>query len=434
MYSIKEITDCLFGVVGFRQTDNPDYPTLSSALIQSESGLFIQDEQPLLNIENIDQALKNYDSFTYPAYVAGTIYKLGEIVSFGGQKYQSLTANNVGNQPDISPNQWEVVDVFSQKLTGFIKSSINKAVTKVFNQKKLRRNTKAIFDNVYLFDGVGRINDKELKKGRFVGIMFKVLRHNDIAAIIKRIGLQFDQPNVDFNLYLFHSSQVDPIKTFTYTLNGTGSFEWNAQEDYQVKYNQNDLDVGGFYILGYYEEDLTGQAIIKRYRWDIVPQCGTCNGDYGFYQKYSQYIEFTPISVSSSHLEGIKPSDGAAKLFDVAKMAKHYDTNFGMNMELTVKCDLSDFFCKNRDLFTDVIMKSVAVDLLQEIAFSTRNNAINKETRVKAMYELDNRENNSIGKKKEFENAIKAIDIDLSDLNTVCLPCLDRWAPNPTRV
>lgn len=434
MYNIKEITNCLFGLIGFRQTDNPDYPTLSNALVQTDSGLYIQDEHPLLNIENIDQALKNYDSFSYPAYDSLTIYKFGEIVTFSGQKYQSLIGNNQGNQPDISA-EWEVVDVLSQKLTGLIKSSINKALTKVFNMKKLRRNTKAVFDNVYLFDGVGRLSDKELKKDRFVGVSFQIKQQNDLAAIIKRIGLQFSAPNPDFNLYLFHTSRVDPIKIFTYSLNGTGSFEWQAQEDYQIKYNQDDLDVGGLYLLGYYEEDLAGQAIIKRYRWDITPQCTTCNKDYQYFQKYSQYLDFTPISVSSSAIAGIKPSDpGGAKLFDVGKMAKHYDTNFGINMELAVQCDLTDFFCKNKDMFVDVTMKSLAVDLLQEIAFSTRNNVISKETRIKAMYELDNRENNSLGKKAEYEKAVKAVDVDLSDLNSVCLPCLDRWAPNTTRV
>jgi len=43
---------------------------------------------------------------TYTAYNAGTTYAIGTVVSFNKAIYESLTAGNIGNQPDISPASW----------------------------------------------------------------------------------------------------------------------------------------------------------------------------------------------------------------------------------------------------------------------------------------------------------------------------------------
>lgn len=429
MYIKTQVIECLKGLVGFRQTDNPDYPQLGPSLLVSESGLFFQDEHPLLNIENIDQALKNYAKYNFPEWQVAVEYSIGQRVYEGTVVYESLINNNTGNQPSASPGQWVVVDLFSQKLQALVESSINKMLLKVTTKKKLRENTKSILDNVYLFDGVGRLADKELKQNRFVGISFKVMTENDLRAIIKRIGLQFTEANADFNLYLFHSSQSNPIKVFTYQVAGNSSFQWFAEENFALPYNAETLDSGGIYILGYYEEDLTGQAINKRYYWDRAPNCATCNKDHYYYENWSQYFDFGPVSVGAQFLEGIKPSDGAAKLFDVDKMAYYDSSNFGINMQVTANCDLTDFICRNRELFTDPLIKQVTVDLLEEIAYSSRHNQISKETRTLAMYAL-NGDKDNYGQKKELAYVIKGLDFDMSDLNSVCAPCQDKWAPS----
>lgn len=43
-----------------------------------------------------------------PAYAAGTTYAAGAIVKYAGVYWTSLIAGNVGNQPDISPTDWEI--------------------------------------------------------------------------------------------------------------------------------------------------------------------------------------------------------------------------------------------------------------------------------------------------------------------------------------
>jgi len=44
-----------------------------------------------------------------PAYVAGTTYGAGDLVSYGGFAWKSLQAANTGNQPDISPTWWQYI-------------------------------------------------------------------------------------------------------------------------------------------------------------------------------------------------------------------------------------------------------------------------------------------------------------------------------------
>jgi len=438
MFRKTPVIECLFGLSGFRQTSNPDYPQLSDSLVQTESGLYYQDEQPLITIENIDQSLKNYDKYIYPDYVATTGYLKGNQVDFNGTAYEALTGTvalpNTGNQPDTSLADWVEMNPLTEKLTGLVKSSINKVLTTVMNNKKIRRNTKGLLDDIYLFDGVGRMSDKEVKKGRFVGLSFKVKKQRDLVTVIKKIGLQFDSSNTDFCLYLFHSSQQDPIKKFTYNVAGQSSMNWQTQEDFILPYNGIDYDAGGVFIIGYYEEDLTGQAINKNYDWGSSPSCMSCNRNYSYYQQWSNYFDFTPISINSDELIGIKPSDGGAKMFNIDRLAYHYDANFGINLEVSAKCDLTDFICSNREVFTDAILLQVAHDILMEIAYSTRNNVISKETRTLAMYELDNRENNTPGLIKRLNKEVEGIDFEMSNLNSVCQTCLDKWGPRHTQV
>src|SRR5688572_16034355 len=127
MYREKDLQDGLFGLVGFRQTDNPAYPQLANYLLQSSSGLYFEDEHPLIHIENIDQALKNYARYNFPAYSAGTEYAQFDRVKTGdGKVWESLVNNNQGNTPDTSPGSWKEISLLSQKLEALVRAAINK--------------------------------------------------------------------------------------------------------------------------------------------------------------------------------------------------------------------------------------------------------------------------------------------------------------------
>jgi hypothetical protein len=424
MFRENSLQDCLFGLVGYRQNQNPDYPTLPATITATSSGLYIQDQHPLLSLENIDQGLKNYDSFNYPAYVALTAYVIGDKVRAANGKVYECIDDSTGNEPSASPLFWEEVPLLAQKLEAVHRSAISKVANEVFLQKKLNEVTKTLMENVQLFDGAGSLKDKEIKLSRFVGYQVMVENHRDIVTVIRRIGFQFTQANPEFTLYIYHTSQEDPIYTIDLNLTKVNSFEWKTitSEGQEVLLSYlGDYAPGGAFYIGYYEDDLVGQAINRGYSFSVSPTPCNCNRWYELYTSWSRFVKVVPITVSAASLADILPSDpGGAKLWDYGSAIPVYEKSFGLNLDLTVKCDVTDFMCREKSLFTQAIVKQIAVDLLREIAFSSRNNVIAKETRDLAMYELNNKEGNGLA--FQLSSAIKALSFDLSNLNEACLP------------
>jgi hypothetical protein len=435
MYRDADLQAGLANLVGFRQNENPDYPQLSAALLQSESGLYVQDEHPLLSLENIDQALKNYDKFNFDAFSALESYAIGEKVRASDNKvYIAVLASAPEDPKDpaggANGNYWDEYNLLSQKLDQVRRSAASKVLSAIFTDKKIREVTKAIFDNVQLFDGAGSFTSKEIKANRFVGFQIALESHRDLITVIKRLGTQFSAANPEFTLYVFHSSQEDPIATFTLNLTKVNSFQWSQLLDEDgkeltLKYLSDDYESGGAFYIGYYEEDLVGQAIIKDYDFGRTP-CATCNRSHEYFTKWSRFIQVTPIEISSADLVGIGPNDpDGPKLWDIAKNNYVYTKNYGLNLDLTSRCDITDFIIRERQLLADPILKQITVDLLKELAYTTRNNAIAKEVRDLAIYTLNNKDNNTPGAEKKLELSLKAVSFDLSDLNSACMPCND---------
>ena len=113
---------------------------------------------------------------------------------------------------------------------------------------------------------------------------------------------------------------------------------------------------------------------------------------------------------------------------DQDRMVYTYNSNYGINLEVSVGCDITDFIIEQRVLFRDVIAKQVAVDMLREFAYNsnvrTNRNSVNV-SRMDVLYELDG---DSASLKKsglgyQLEMAFKAIRVSLSGIDRICLPC-----------
>ena len=444
MFREKDLQNCLFGLVGFRQNDNPEYPKIAAALLQSSSGLYVQDEHPLLCIENLDQALKNYDHWNYPAYAVGTSYDQYDTIRASDDKvYESLQDANVGNDPTISPTYWREVNLLSQKLESVMRSSVVRFMNEVFQKKKLHGVTKSIFESAQFFSGSGNLLDKEIKMSRFVGFRIETDDERDLACVIRRLGTQFSGANPNFKLYVFHTSLEEPYRVYELNLTRINSFQWTELKDQTLgeteltlRVTSDDHAPGGAFYIGYYEDDLVGQAINKAYKWGEAPPCTTCNSDFYYYQKWSPYFSVTPISIPASALNGIRPSDpDGPRLFDV-NYAQDTGKNYGLNMDVSVRCDVTPLLCRERSIAAAGILKQVAVDLMKILAYSTRNNAVAKEVRDLALFALQKTDspNGGGGMLEDLERAVKATNFDFSDMNSICLPCNDAAGPTYTSI
>ena len=416
--------DCLFGLAGWRQNQNPDYPTLSPGLTTTVSGLYYQDAHPLVSVENLDQALKNYDEYNYDAYAEHGAYAVGDRVRYAGDAKVYEARVIIADAPlALVAGDWEEVELFSQKVEALTRAAINKVADSMFTQKKLDEVTKTIFESVPLFGGVGDLMNKEVKQGRFVGLRLTLRNAKDLAVLINRIGTQFSLANPSFKLYIWSSSQSDPVQVIDMALTRGNAFQWSAQSPaIALRYLSEQLVPGAVYYIGYYEDDLVGQAINKGYNFAALP-CGSCNNDLALYNTWSQTVQVTPFYVSAAYLVDRLPGDpGGPLLWDYGVEQFTYNNNYGLNLDLSTVCDVTDFLCRSSRVFTSAIVLQVAADVLTELAYSTRNNVVAKEIRDLAESALQDREN-KIGIYTKLDNAIKALSFDFSNLSENCLPC-----------
>lgn len=422
MFDNATVLACLKPLLGWTDSQDPCTDALfelSDDVKSSESGLYYNDVHPLLTIENLGYIAPNFQQYIANTqdYDSIVSYDTGDRVEFNGELYESLIDANLGNDPDVSPAEWEKVLLFSDWLERGDDASILKLVNYLINKKKIRKDTKSLLDDLKLFDGNGRLSDLITKQGRFVGLQVELKRHEGLQYLLRRIGFQANALQTDLPIYIYHSSQLEPVYTFNISTTKATSFEWvNLEaENIDLKYFDESYDAGGVWYIGYYEDDLNGQAIRKNYNFSNAP-CTKCNRyNYRAWNLYNRFLSITPMQVTSNNLNG-------TDMFDIARVQHVQTNNFGLNLSFSTECDVSTIFCDNKERFVDAIGKQRAVDLLKEMVHSTRDNNLKEDVKAMAFSAL-NGEDNIQSMESQIEEAIDAIDFDFSDLNTPCLPC-----------
>jgi hypothetical protein len=101
--------------------------------------------------------------------------------------------------------------------------------------------------------------------------------------------------------------------------------------------------------------------------------------------------------------------------------------NYGMNVEISVGCDISDFIISQRAIFATVIQKQVAANVLRTIAMNpdvlVNRNQVNV-TRDELLYELDGAPTGrASGLGYELKQAYRALELDTRGLDRICLQC-----------
>lgn len=421
MYRADLIKDGLLHLIGWRQHYNTSEFTISDSLTESTSGLFFQDFHPMLNLAMLKQNSPNFSAIAYPDWAAGTQYRVGDRVSLAAKNYRAKLANKA-KSPEINPTEWERFDAFSEWLEEKTKASIMRAISSLYTKKLSDKTLNSILENRALFNGAGRLSDTVANNNSLVGFEIVPIRTKGATVRIERIGLQFSAPG-DTEMYLFHSSQPTPVKTITFTRQKSGGMEWfrPTEELYLPNFSEGS-DFGGSWYLVYDQNALPAStlAINKNKDWSTKP-CFTCDSDeYTGWQIWSRFLEVHPFKIY-----GANP----AEMFDVAECVHTYDCNYGINLELTILCDLTDIILEQKGAFQDIIGLQVACDMLREIAYNS-GSRINREQVVAAnkmelLYELDgdSQSYKKSGLAYQLSKAMDAVSIDLKAMGSVCLPC-----------
>ena len=440
MIRLQDIQDALLPVVGWAQDYNPQNQ-IDKALCESESGLTFQGAHPLVTLANIRAIMPDDYLFQYPAWNAILNYKRGKKVRHNDILWIA-NRDNVGQEPTKSDfNQdfnndfggespWVVYNPLSDFVRNLTVNGINTAVQQFIQEKQLREETKNLLERRTFFDGAARLAATIDPTGKIVGFEIVPVRAMGVTTKIERIGLQMVGATGKVKLYLFHSSQVAPMRTIEVEFTNTnGGFQWFTPAEpiylpYIASGDGDGNDAGGAWFLCYNQNELPAgmQALNVSKDWSSEP-CQTClGGSIESWRQMTKYLQVSPFGIHA-------PADFAQypEMFDIGKIGYTNTMNYGMNVEISVGCDLTDFIISQRQIFASVIQKQVAANVLRTIAMNpdvrVNRNQVNV-TRDEILYELDGAPTGRVsGLVYELSQAYKALSLDTRGLDRVCLQC-----------
>ncbi len=376
MFNITQIQSCFSGLVGFQQPHDPTYPEVIEELNEPITGMFIN--HPLASLENLYNAGPDFSGF--------------------------------------SSNDTDRDTLFNEYLQGIYNESCTALVAKLLQMKKINDAAKSLIEQQQLYTGFGFIGDKVIKRSRFVGFQINTRKKNNLMVLISKIGFQVDTAQT-VKFYLYHTSQVDPVKTIDVMITRASSFTWqDTLNKVMLSYMDGDHSSEGFFMFGYYEDDIEGQVIRMDKTLQYAP-CATCSmADTYAFNAWNKYMGITAISVPEEALNSDKT------LFDPAAILYTNNTNWGINLSITTVCDLTAFFCSNKLSFVDALAQQITLNIINKIAYSTRINSISDKTKGLAMADLDI-ESPSSFINYEYKKALEALNVDFSGFDSECLPC-----------
>lgn len=429
MYRLTDIQDSLLHLVGWRQSLNPQ-AQIDASLTRTESGIYYQGAHPLLTLDAVRSVMPDNWGWQYPEWDGTAQYHTGDVVRYGGGLWQALQ-DSIGETPgkgdydgsynDDYGNPYWVSGYypFSDFLTRLVKDGISNMVQSFLQIKSLNRQFRPLLERLALFDGAGRINSLVDNQEDMCGFEIVPVRGMGVTAKIERIGLQMRGSGGNVTVYLFHSSMPDPVKTAQFLVpDGRGLFQWFDVEDWYLPYIGGN-NAGGAWYLCYDQSELpTGMVAVNLARDLTKEPCGSCNhGNAQQWREFRKYLQAVPF----------KTAPNGGQLWDIEDNIYTPTVSYGMNFEISVGCDLTDFIISQRQMFANVLQKQVAYDALRLLAMNpgVRVNRIQSNAdKADILYELDgNPQGRESGLGKQLRDAYEALRIDTAGLDRICLPC-----------
>lgn len=427
MIRLDEIQDALLHVVGWQQDYNPQQQ-IDDALTDSESGLTFQGAHPLCTLANVRAIMPDDYLYKYSDYVPGANYYAGEIVKHNGKLWRAKHFNH-NSEPTLLSPDWEPYNMVSDFVRDLTLNGINTVVQTFIQEKQLQNETRNLLERRTFFDGAARLAATIQPTGKLVGFEIVPVRSMGVTTKIERIGLQMVGGTGKVKMYLFHSSQVSPKAVFELDFTNTyGGFQWfNLDTPLYLPYiggDGVDNDAGGAWFLCYNQNELPDgmRALNVSKDWSVEP-CQTClGGSIESWRQMTKYLQVSPFCIHA-------PLDFTEypELFDIAQVGYTNTMNYGLNVEISVGCDLTDFIISQRQIFATVIQKQVAANVLRTVAMNpdvrVNRNQVNV-TREQILYELDGAPTGrASGLGYELKQAYKALSFDTRGLDRICLQC-----------
>lgn len=310
----ERAVSALYQRVGWREPTIVKYDILDAANLVSESGKYFDDFNTLATIKNIKDTQEN---------------------------------------PDISE-----VD-FNLYLKHLQEKSIRFVLEAVLDNK--------VYENkIALNSENGNSEIYSLDLNTFYGIEIDLVSSREVAMQIKQIGFFFDTTNTAFDLHLFHSNSLAPIKTWD-TVTTTAKTEVFTDINETI-YAFSQSIKGGKYYLGFRSVDVTGSPINRQ---ESI--------------KHSCFVGLQFIRVPMTSLE----------MFDTDDIV--YTSESYLNLDYSIEVDHTELIISNNASFDFAIGLQQTVNILEQIANTTRSNVTERNLgamRVEAHLELHGNDKN----------------------------------------
>lgn len=391
------------------------HPTLSAggdlvADYHKEPVMYLDDAHKLLRPEILSALGPNVDEVRVPAYDVSTTYSTYDVVAdTDGALYESVVKANT-NHPVMFAEYWKPTTLLSAWYGRIERGAINKLVLLATGSPA----TVPLLDNQMLFAKEGNRSDTINKQGRFLGWAIYV-NGVDTALEIVRSGLQLLGAVEDFPVYIFHSSQDEPVATIRYTGTSSGRSLWADINRYLYQ------RIGGYYVIGYYEDDLPdGVFAIGSQRSFNVVGCGGCGGgvDQALIESRAPYVAIQPIYINGPLERGVMSWEQTNEM-QVASQS------WGLNLVISAKCDATRSILNNKEQLTRALLYMIACDVLEELSTTDRVNVIAKEANSQAYIALNGQKDTDGGLKADRKAAIADLKDVLSKISG-CTPIAPR--------
>ena len=352
------------GLTGWKTSTHDDFVTISSLLKSPTSGLYVN-SLPGVTVEVASKAIKEESLADY--------------------------LDNIHNE-----ELRQLVNTFTHSLKNELKS-------------------KELLSNVTLIQAHNNYDSKITKNSRFVGYMIAPQPSKSVKATITQIGFEMDTAQ-SITVYLFESSQKAAIASFTYTSSTADSLVWQdvTSEGLTIEYDADSYGAGTKYLIGYFEDNLTGQV----YKMDYSDGANVAKKIFG------RYVGVSPVYINSSDLDGTNIPDRDS--FGGATSCQ----SPGFNLRFNVKCDITNILCDNIQMFARPHQYAVAVRIMSDALANTGINPIssaaqNREqwTSLLGQYKAELYGGHAVigGIPIRKKGMMEELTLDFSDIDAVCL-------------
>lgn len=419
MIDYNIITPCLFNTLSWKNTLDTCEKTLDTSVFNpvSDTGMYYNLNSELLNLANLQAIAPNSDLFTYNAYDVATTYNTGGIVRFDKLLYKSLTDANTGNDPATDAVNWVLLYPFSEWLYDFTNTTILRFAQSIVNLKKNSKQSKQLMIDTPVYNGTGNlanVSNYITNQNKFVGWELNTIPNRDVDLRIKKIGLHFVDIQTDLPIYLFNSSQLEPLQIINVSTTTAKSFVWVNIEDILLNYT-DDYASGGEFYIGYYQEDVTATnpnaGAINNDKFNFNAPCLSCNRTgRKYWDAFNKFVNVSSFSVADGNYT-------KGELWD-NELNQYGSNTFGLNISFTAECTLNNFICENSQMFSKGLLRQAEL-LLCEYAINTnRTNELAERLANIAGINLD--ADGLINLQQQVDEEIQASNFDLSDLNSPC--------------